>query len=379
MALVTVGGFYPGFDTRPAVVPPQRRVAIDLASPIPAGLSIHAEGYVAAGAGTLQLGGRLDVAFEVAGTGVRGSVGVDALAQLSPLWFTATVTGSASLRALGRRLAGVDVRGRLTGPGPLVLHARATAEILGVDVGGSASFTLSSAGGADRTAAPLLRDAVERQLRNPANVRAEGGADPYVLVTPRDPEPGVPLVAPGAAVVWSQEAFPLGEPVEKADGRLLGRRATVLVTAGPTPTPTVTCRLPTAAFLDLTDAEVLSVPQFDERPAGLRIAAATHEGGPPHTVSTDYDTIRIPQPHTWLTSEFLYSGAVVEALRGTARPPALTAGIRPVVAVASESWAVVTNGAIDQEARSGASAHAIATRTPGATALPMAAAQAVIP
>ena len=123
-AVVTVGGFYPGFDPSPAVIPLQRRISLVLSNPIPAGLSIHAEGYFAVGAGTLQMGGSLNVSFEIAESGISGSVGVDALVQLSPLWFTATVTGSVQLHAFGIELMGVQVRGDLTGPGPLVLTAR---------------------------------------------------------------------------------------------------------------------------------------------------------------------------------------------------------------------------------------------------------------
>ena len=124
-AVVTVGGFYPGFDPSPAVIPLQRRISLVLSNPIPAGLSIHAEGYFAVGAGTLQMGGSLNVSFEIAESGISGSVGVDALVQLSPLWFTATVTGSVQLHAFGIELMGVQVRGDLTGPGPLVLTAEA--------------------------------------------------------------------------------------------------------------------------------------------------------------------------------------------------------------------------------------------------------------
>src|SRR5690606_41543379 len=123
------------WDARPPVVPPAGRVRVDLGGPIPAGLSLRLEGCAATAAGTLQAGAAATLAFEVAGTGISGGASFDAIVQTSPLWFQAQVAGSVSLRALGRRLLSVGLRGTLTGPGPLVLRGEAYGEILGVEVG----------------------------------------------------------------------------------------------------------------------------------------------------------------------------------------------------------------------------------------------------
>src|SRR5690606_22785536 len=209
MVLATIGGFYPGFRPEPVAVPPQRRIGIALSNPVPAGLRMSLEGYVATAAGTLQAGATASVALEVAGTGVSGSAGFDAIVQLAPLWFEARVVGSVSLRALGQRLAGVDLLGTMTGPGPMVLTVRATAEILGFDVGGTVSFTLSDRPGADRAPFDGIMGIVEQVLRDGSHVGAQGGGDTDVVLAPRPANDGVPLLAPGATLVWSQESFPL--------------------------------------------------------------------------------------------------------------------------------------------------------------------------
>lgn len=382
--LVTVGGFFPGFDPRPALVPPQRRIAIDLANPVPAGLTIHAEGYVALGAGTMQAGARLELAFEVAGCGVRGAASVDALVQLSPLWFTATVAGSVRLRAMGQDLLNVDLRGRLSGPGPLVLDVEATTEVLGIEVGGRTTFVLDGTRSEGRGAAGDLPAAVRRQLALPANVRAANEGDAEVVLAPRPPTAGAALAAPGAPLSWSQSSFPLGDPVEKADGRVLAAPAVVTVTAVGRPTTEVRELLPTAAFLDLTDAEVLAVPPFDRRICGLTFGSTDEAGGPERTVTTEYRTLRLPTTVTtpWRASAWALSGmAVATAVGAAAGPPRLAPGVPPAVRVAPEPWVVVDGGDLVADpgsAPGAASAHARSRATSG-TAMPRAAALAVLP
>ena len=387
--LVTVGGFYPGFDPSPAVVPAQRRISLVLSNPIPAGLSIHAEGYVAIGAGTLQMGGSLNVSFEVGEieTGVSGSAGVDALVQLSPLWFTATVSGSVRLHAIGIDLFGVDLRGQLTGPGPLVLTVEATGEILGMDVGGRTSFVLSSSPGQSRASAPGLGASVTRQLTSSSNVRGEQGIDPHVVVVEHPLPTDVALVAPGLPVVWSQEAFPLGQEafpfgqvVEKADGRLLGKLAVVTVTTPGRTSTLVNRMLATAAFLDLTDSEVLTVPQFEERPAGLRMKPVRQQSGPEEVRSTSHLTIWLParrgdKKSTWVRSRLLVAAAQLARQSAT-----LAEGVAPAAKVTPESWNVVTAGAVAvADVPGGATAHSLARHYAAATAMPKAATEAAIP
>jgi hypothetical protein len=379
-AVVTVGGFNPGYDPRPAVVPPQRRISLGLTNPLPVGLSLHAEGYVAAGAGTLHLGGSLSVAFVIAGTGISGGVGMDALVQLSPLWFTASVGGRVQLKAFGIKLVGVNLQGTLTGPGPLVLTARATGEILGRDVGGRVSFVLSSAPGASRDPAPTLQAAVARQLELPANVRAEDGTDSDVVLAEYPIATDAALVPPGRAIIWSQEAFPLGDPVQKADGRLLARPA--IVTVGKPGSSIVRRPLPTASFLDLTDAEVLSVAQFDDRAAGIRIPPTQQEAEPATSRSTEHLSIWVPvgQRSDFVHPTYIeYAIRTVHALRAAELGPALAPGVAGAVQVTQETWAVVANGQVLQQTVGGASAHAHSNHSSGVSAMPLVAAEEAIP
>ncbi len=380
--LATIGGFYPGFRPDPVAIPPQRRIGIALANPIPVGLRITLEGYVATAAGTLQAGARASVAFEVLGTGISGSAGFDAIVQLSPLWFEARVFGSVALRALGRRLLAVELSGTLTGPGPMVLHARATGEILGFDVGGSKSFTLSGAPGADRAPFDGLRSVVGRVLRDGAHVTSEDGGDPDVVLAPRPPADGVPLLSPSATLVWSQETFPLDGPFTKADGRTLRLPSAVRVD-GPGMTHTVTRRLTAAAYTTIKPADALNVPPFEERRAGWWLARASTTA-PPRPVDASHRTVRLPVVDPPSRIWRLFAGAAASAELATAvraldRGAALAEGVGPAVGVQPEPWAVVGAGDVVHREFSAAAAHAHASvGSAGTVALPEAASAAVM-
>lgn len=375
VVLASIGGFYPGFRPEPVAIPPQRRIGIALANPLPSGLQISLEGYVATAAGTLQAGANASVALEVAGTGISGSAGFDAIVQLSPLWFEAQVIGSVALRAFGRRLLSVDLFGSLAGPGPMVLTVRATGEILGFDVGGTASFTLSSAPGADRAPFDGVEAVVRRVLRDGAHVSTLGGADPDVVLAPR-PAVDVPLLPPGATLVWSQEKFPLGDPFTKADGRILRRHAAVEVTTSGTLHPT-TRRLTAAAYTAIRPAEALSIPPFEDRRAGWSLEPA-RSAATPLDVDTAHRSMHLPVRDPSDRQWGLLAGAglsvdVRAAVRALDRPAALSDGVGPAVGVQREPWVTALPETVSRH-WSGAAAHAHAALTPGAFALPEAAA-----
>jgi len=373
--LATVGGFYPGFHHEPATIPPQRRIGITIATPIPAGLRMSLEGYVAAAAGTLQAGASVSVSFEVVGTGISGSASFDAIVQLAPLWFEANVHGRVALRAFGRKLVGVDLRGRLTGPGPLVLTVTATGEILCFDVGGTKQFTLSGGPGADRQPFDGLPAAVRRELENSANVIPSGGGDPDVLLAPR-PASGAPLVPPNATLEWAQEAFPLDGPFTKAAGRILRHPANVrFTTPMPDPDRVVRRRLTAAAYTHVSGADAINIPQFEEREAGWRLKPSHAVASTDHKTTTEHRTVRLPvvdpSNRLWPMGQVvLLSFAVHAALRALDRPAALSVGVGKAVEVQPELWTATNAAGTTSSHRSGAAARAAASLEIGGRYLP---------
>ena len=345
VAVLTVGGFFPGFDPAPAQIAPQQRISLSLTSPLP-GLRLSAEGYAAAAAGTLQFGGSITAGYDIGIAAIRGSVYGDAIIQLSPLYAEVRVGGGVAIEALGVDLLEVNCHGTLTGPGPLTLTLTATAKILWEEVGGTARFTLSSEGGADLAPADLIADVVKRELNRSSNAMPEEGGDPQVV--PRRPAspPALPLVPARGGVVWRQDRFPLGVPVEKADGRKLAAPATVHLDP-PAGGSMHEEPLATAMFLDLTTAEVLALGPYQRNHVGYRIPVVQTRSASAVTASSDFVELRLPTipPVFMPLTAMLATSAVSRAMRSAAGGPALQATAAAAVTAVDESvWVVADDG-----------------------------------
>lgn len=341
VVVMTVGGFFPGFDPRPAQVPPQQRIAIHLLMPLP-GLQFSAQGYVAVTTGTLQLGGSVTAAYDLDLAAIRGTVGGDAMVQLSPLWFTARFHGSASVEALGQDVANVDCTATLTGPGPLTMSVSASTTILWERVGGTIDFVLSRSGGADRAPADALRTAVARELVAADNLTCIDGSDPLVRRTTVRPSSGVALVDPVGALVWRQDQFPLDATVHKADGRILAAPSRVSVTAAGSDQQVVQ-RLATSAFLDLTDSAAMSVSAFERHEVGLRIPVTAEPSATMTTRSSDLQTFTVPLRQRVGVPTFLghVLGLSTAMLKAVGSPTLLAESAPVATEVVDAPWVLV--------------------------------------
>ena len=353
-SVLTVGGFFPGFDPAPAQIPPQKRISLSLSSPLP-GLRLSAEGYAAATAGTLQFGGSITAGYDIGIAAIRGSVYGDALIQLSPLYAEIRVGGKVAIEALGQDLLSVECHGTVTGPGPLTLTLTATATILWTDVGGTAQFTLSGAGGADLAPADVIADVVQRELDSPSNATPEAGGDTQVVRRRPAVAPGLPMAAPFGAIVWRQDRFPLGSPIEKADGRRLVAPAMVVIDpppgAGVHEEP-----LATAMHLDLTTDESLALGPYQRRHVGYRIPVVVTKSQTVVETTSDFVELRLPDippiftPLTMMTT----IGAVSAAMKAAAGAPTLLAThAPPVTTVLEQTWIVADDAGMTDDGRDG--------------------------
>ncbi len=209
--LLTVGGFYPGFNPEPAQLPPLRRVGLALDAPVP-GVSVRVEGYFAVTTNTLQFGGSLECAFDAAGVGAAGFLALDALIQFTPFHFHAVCSAGFRVYALGLTFAGIRLDGTIDGPGPIVISGRLTVETFLHDISWHETFTLGSSGGDTRVPARRLLDALEPELGHAENLRRGGGTDPLVVLAPRAAHGTRAAISPVGTLEWRQRRAPLGIP-----------------------------------------------------------------------------------------------------------------------------------------------------------------------
>ncbi|MBO4123116.1 hypothetical protein J5T34_20515 [Cupriavidus gilardii] len=365
-SVVSIGGFYPGFNPEPAQLPALRRVGLSMET-LGGPLSIRAEGYLAFTTNTIQLGGRFDITFSM-GLTAHGFLQLDALVQFRPFAFVAKACAGFDVRAGGFSFGGVRLDGTVSGPGPLVIHGRLTIETFLFDVSWDETFSLGS-GPADMAPSPgELLTILQQEIVRAGNVRAASIDDPAVVLAPRPTRPGVAAVPPTGALQWSQRRAPLGFPIERVDGLPLPARAGVRVS---TPGAAVTERFAPGHYCNLNEAEQLNRPPFDELDAGVVLS-----GGPPHRSVALPDPRKVDLivilPGTELKHvvDRLDLRAITHLVAASQRPPAL-GNTAQLIHASREIWATVPPTP-SASYTSATAAHAFARGNSTGGAVPMA-------
>ncbi|KAI3591730.1 hypothetical protein D9X30_3255 [Cupriavidus sp. U2] len=371
-SVLSVGGFYPGFNPEPAQLPALRRVGLSL--DMPGGLiEIRAEGYLAITTNTIQLGGRLDITISM-GLSAHGFLQVDALVQFRPFAFIARAAAGFDVRAGGFSFGGVRLDGTLSGPGPLVVRGRLTIETFLFDISWDETFTLGSGPGDMAPNPGDLLAILQSEITRPGNVRATSVNDPAVVLAPRPTRPGVAAIPPTGALQWSQRRAPLGFPIDRLDGLPLPAPAGARVTTAGAP---VTERFAPGNYCNLNAAEQLNRPPFDMLDAGLVLGSGAAQASPPHDDSRQVDVIVIlPASFLTLACNPTLLGPASALVTASQRPPALGSS-DALIQATRETWATVPPTNYPAYA-SATAAHAFARRNDAGGAVPMADLQAPV-
>jgi hypothetical protein len=336
-AVMSIGGFYPGFNPEPARLPAMRRVGF--APDIPSvGLEIHGEGYFAITTNTIQLGVRIDASFN-AGLTAHGFLQVDALVQFSPFHFVANCSAGFDVSAAGFHFCGVRLDGTISGPGPLVIHGQLTIETFLFDVSWDETFTIGSGPGDTAPTPPRLLDVLAGELADAHNLHAEALQDPAVVLAPRGLRAGIAAVPPTGTLKWMQRRAPLGLPIDRVNGQPLGSAQGVVVV---TPGAAVPDRFSPGSYCTLTSAEALHRPPFDILTAGVALTPAAAPSAPDVGDDRSVDVIVIlgGKQQNPLRSSRTDVAWLAELVMSSRRGPALS-DATPLVTATREEWATV--------------------------------------
>lgn len=368
--VVSVGGFYPGFNPEPARLPPLRRAGLALDAPTP-GISIRVEGYFAVTTNTIQFGGRLDITISM-GLSAHGFLQLDALVQFRPFRFVATASAGFDVRAGGFSFCGVRLDGTISGPGPLVVRGKLTIETFLFDISWNESFSIGSGPGDMAPDPGALLAVMVGEIARPGNFRAEIIHDPAVVLAPRGARPGVAAVPPTGTLKWSQRRAPLDFPVDRVDGVPLGSPQGVRVT---TPGSGVPESFSPGSYCDLTTAEALSRPPFDILNAGVRLSNGAPVQSAIRIDNRQVDVIVILGPDPIRLAGVLFDLSGLAALVSASQAPAALSDTSPAIGATRESWAMVTPGSVSDGFASATAAHQFA-RANGPQSVAMASADA---
>lgn len=335
--LFSVGGFHPSFNPGALELPRLARAgtALDV------GIAwLKFETYLALTSNTFQFGSRVEAGVQIGPIAAHGWFGFDALVQFEPFHFVARIDAGFDVEVEGVSLCGVRVQGDLVGPGPLVLRAQASVEVLFIDISKSVTITLNDSPSDARQAIPNVLEHLKDELSRAENLRAEG-QDNAVLLAP--PTGNVPanLIAPLSALVWEQKRAPLNVPIQRLDGVELGAWHTLRLTSGDPREQPEEDWFGVGTYLELSDAEALNNARFAKQRSGLRVAVGTFDVGATKDATIKIQLVKIEAPVllwfapvTMLQYVLAPLAYVLSERAGGARPIAEA----PRVSVKQEIW-----------------------------------------
>ncbi|MEU0009359.1 DUF6603 domain-containing protein [Streptomyces sp. NPDC006314] len=328
--VVSAGGFHPRY-ARPPGVPQLQRLSMDLGNGI---ISLRAEAYLALTSNSLQFGANLHLDAVIAGCGVEGYLGLDALFVWEPtLSFAVHVYAGVAVLAFGERLAAVGLDFTLEGPAPWHAFGTGTISVLFWDV--SLDFDerwgeLPASAARAEDILPLLRDALAKPdawtaERSPADRSGLRYTDAANKSLARGE-----VAAPDATFRVSQKVVPLERPItrfhrvgvpEQSWWITPVERATdePMDTFGPLTEPFVP-----GEFFAMNDEEQLSRPAFEDCTSGVRLSDTDVRIGSRHLVDESYETGYKVEPG-WFTGPPPQNGRALAGtgafvLEGFARP-----------------------------------------------------------
>jgi hypothetical protein len=281
---LSAGGFHPAF-TPPPELAGLARISIDMSPPIV--LTLRAEAYAAITSATIQFGAKVEIGIDLDVASADGHLSFDALIRFLPEFgFLADIDAGVSVHAFDITLCAVTAHLHLSGTSPWRVVGTGSA-----DFGwfGDVDIDFGPIEWGDATKPPPVTidviqavldalakpDAWTPELPSPGNGIVHLRAFP-----PSDELPLHPLgnlVARQSVLPFETEVTHLGGAVV-APGAGATQRLTFgapTIGAGVLPTFTsVEDRFAMGQFLDLSDADALARPAFEERIAGIKMASA---------------------------------------------------------------------------------------------------------
>lgn len=347
--VLSAGGFHPRY-TRPPGVPALQRLQIDLAPG--AGYGLQIEAYFAVTSNAVMFGGQVRLVAMIAGCGVEGWLGLDALFVFDPVFaFSVRVRAGVAVRAFGKRLAGIALDFTLEGPAPWHAFGTGSISVLFWDV--SLDFDVRW-GSPPAVGAVLAREPTDAVRLAMARVEAWTAERPPVertalvfTATAQKCLTTGELVHPDATVRVNQKVVPLGVTFSRFERRPVATQKWTIaaVTVGePQPEAILTSlpeRFVPGEYFDLDEDQQLTAHDFDSYAGGVRVGTDGASVAPGHRVVDSYETRYEPE-RTRETREWegVFADEAVFELSAAARLQRWRTAVTPPVAVRGSTLSV---------------------------------------
>lgn len=365
--LFSVGGFHPSFN--PGGLEPPRLARVGTCTSV--GIAwFKLENYFALTSNTFQVGASVEAAIEIGPIAARGWVQFDALVQFEPFHFVAAIDAGFDVEVEGVSLCGVRVQGSLSGPGPLVVQARASVKILFVRISESVTIPL----GSDSPPAVVHVDIIEQiadEFAKIENIRSEGEDGSVILRSDRAAVVGnAAVVGVFGAIVWEQKRVPFGLDLQRFEGAPLSGIHHLLLSPKDAviATEVESDWFGVGTYLALSDSEALNNARFAKAQSGIRIPLDKMASGNSVGRDVSLDLVKLPEPLRIPAFAVAYMSSALTAMQADrAGKPQMRAGGARVKA-GQEEW--VAHSAAGAGAGLGAAQAFSMARTNGGFACP---------
>jgi hypothetical protein len=289
MLVISVGGFHPAFTEIPDDLRNMTRMTIALLSGDNPRLTVQS--YFAITSNTVQNGARVELYAAAGGFNIYGFLGYDLLVQFNPVHFVAAISAGVALRAGTSVIAGVSVRGELSGPAPWNVNGEASLELLFFEISVGFNETWGDAAPPDPVEIEDVTGLVSAALRDDRNWKADAPANGTTGVSVRRLElaEGTIVLQPFGVLSVSQKVVPLDYPLQKFGNKKPDVDRFALTTSlGDVADERE--EFAVAQYTKLSDSDKLSSPSFERMKSGLRFSTGdATESGARVVVEAEYE------------------------------------------------------------------------------------------
>jgi hypothetical protein len=298
--LFSLGGFNPNFNTDGLDVPKLARLSVSLGSG--SNPRISADSYFAVTSNTVQFGANVQAYASAGGFSIQGYLGYDVLIIISPFSFEFDFSASFDVAYDGHTLLGLNVNGTFQGPTPWHFHGDASISLLFFSVSASVDLTWGSSTQATIPAQPVLPD-LFNAFKNPQSWSAALPPATTVAVSlaTQKPTDQTLCVHPMGTLQVKETVVPLDLPIAKygnaapSDGTEFSIQS-VQINAQTETIQTIQDYFAPGQFLNLSDADKLSKPSFEEMDAGVNIGSSAILNGQDSPRTVVYQEFYIYDP-----------------------------------------------------------------------------------
>jgi hypothetical protein len=299
----SIGGFNPTFAAPPNF-PKLRRASVDLG--VNGNPSLTLSGYFALTSNTAQIGAAIRLYASGAGIELEGHVSFDALFVFSPFQFDADLDAGMSVSFHGVGI-GIHFHGHLSGPSPYNVSGDVCVSILFWDacLGVSATFgeskraTLPTLDPWDVADAPPALDLVglEEAVNDARNWSGSPPPGALSVVSLADTATDTPPIDPLGSATLRQKVVPLGQKLTRFGAFKPKKhdkfdRSSVTIGGGIaiTDITPVKDKFARDTFKELSGAERLSAPPYDDMEAGFTLDPKVIHIGPTKKKQIEFQT-----------------------------------------------------------------------------------------